>query len=113
MASKQSTVDFILEQISEAGSVSCRKMFGEYAVYCDKKTVALVCDDQLFVKPTISGKAFIGSYEEGYPFEGAKLWLLISGDQWDDHEWLTRLIVSTAAELPLPKAKTARKKSKI
>lgn len=116
MVSKQSTVVFILEQISEAGSVSCRKMFGEYAVYCDKKTVALVCDDQLFVKPTISGKAFIGSYEEGYPFEGAKPWLYISGDYWDNHEWLTRLIVLTAAELPLPKpktkTKTARKKSK-
>jgi len=25
-------------------------MFGEYALYCGDKVVALVCDDQLFVK---------------------------------------------------------------
>jgi hypothetical protein len=32
MASKQTTVDFILEQIAEAGVVTARKMSGEYAV---------------------------------------------------------------------------------
>lgn len=112
MSSSQSTVDFILEQIREAGSVSSRKMFGEYAIYCQQKTVALVCDDQLYVKPTAAGKAFVGTFVEGFPFEGAKPWLYISGDHWDDHEWLTRLIVITAQELPLPKKKTPRKKSK-
>jgi hypothetical protein len=25
---------------------------GEYAIYCNGKVVALVCDNQLFVKPT-------------------------------------------------------------
>lgn len=60
MASQQSTVDFILEQIAAAGSVSAKKMFGEYGIYCDGKMVALVCDDQLFIKPTLAGKAFIG-----------------------------------------------------
>ena len=35
MASQQSTVDFILEQIAGAGEVSARKMFGEYGVFCD------------------------------------------------------------------------------
>jgi TfoX/Sxy family transcriptional regulator of competence genes len=57
MASKQGTVDFILEQIAAAGTVSAKKMFGEYALYCDGKMVALVCDDQLFVKITEAGKA--------------------------------------------------------
>jgi len=33
MSSKQSTVDFILEQISGAGEISAKKMFGEYALY--------------------------------------------------------------------------------
>jgi len=64
MASRQSTVDFILDQIAEAGSVSAQKMFGEYALYCNNKVVALICDDQLFVKPTNAGKAFINNYKE-------------------------------------------------
>ncbi len=52
MASSQGTVDFIVEQMASAGTVSARKMFGEYGIYCDGKMVALVCDDRLFVKPT-------------------------------------------------------------
>jgi TfoX/Sxy family transcriptional regulator of competence genes len=40
-----------VEQIAAAGPVSARKMFGEYATYCDAKMVSLVCDDELYVKP--------------------------------------------------------------
>ncbi|MEE3718680.1 TfoX/Sxy family protein [Tumidithrix elongata RA019] len=110
MASQQSTVDYILDQIAEAGSVSAKKMFGEYGIYCDGKMVALVCDDQLFVKPTDAGKAFIGEFNEGLPYPTAKPCLLISGDKWDDRRWLTNLIKISAAELPLPKKKPRSKK---
>ncbi len=41
-------------------------MFGEYALYCDQRVVALICDDQVFVKITDPGKAYVGErYEEG------------------------------------------------
>lgn len=110
MSSKQSTVDFILEQITNAGAVYAKKMFGEYALYCNDKVVALVCDDQLFVKPTTAGKDFLTNYMEGYPYVGAKPYLLISGDLWDDSEWLTELFQVTAAELPLPKKKASSQK---
>ena len=92
MKSKQSNVDFILEQIADAGTVSAKKMFGEYGVYCDGKMVAMICDDQLFVKPTDSGRAFIGSVTEGFPYPGAKACFLISGDKWDDRAWWTELV---------------------
>ena len=39
MASKQSTVDFLLDQFAGAGAVSAKKMFGEYGVYLDGKDV--------------------------------------------------------------------------
>ncbi len=58
MASNQKTVDHILEQIKSASAVSARKMFGEYTIYCDEKVVALVADDQLFVKPTSVARNF-------------------------------------------------------
>jgi TfoX/Sxy family transcriptional regulator of competence genes len=67
MSSKQETVDLILKQMAAAGEVSARKMFGEYGIYCDGKMVASVCDDQLFVKPTASGRAFIGRVVESSP----------------------------------------------
>jgi TfoX/Sxy family transcriptional regulator of competence genes len=105
MASKQTTVDFILEQMQGAGAVRAKAMFGEYAVYCDDKVVALVCDDQLFVKLTAAGRNFIGTATEGQPYPGAKACFLISGDQWEDREWLSQLIKLTALELPVPKPK--------
>ncbi len=108
MASQQSTVDYILEQIAEAGVISARKMFGEYAIYCNEKVVALVADDQLYVKPTEVGKTFIGKYIEGCPYPGAKPYLLISGDRWEDSEWLSQLIKISAAQLPPPRKKKAR-----
>jgi TfoX/Sxy family transcriptional regulator of competence genes len=67
MASRQSTVDFILEQIATAGTVSAKKMFGDYGIFCDGKMLALVCDDQLFVKTTLAGKSFKGKITEGGP----------------------------------------------
>jgi DNA transformation protein len=103
MASSKSTVDFILEQIADSGTVIAKKMFGEYGIYCGEKIVAFVCDDQLFVKPTNAGRSFIGDVIEGYPYPGAKPYFLISGDLWEDHEWLSTLIKISANELPLPK----------
>ena len=85
--------------------MSAKKMFGEYAVYCDGKIIALICDDQLFVKPTKAGRAFIGDYSEAHPYPGAKPYLLITGEKWEDHEWLTTLFKISAEELPLPKKK--------
>ena len=103
MASRQNTVDAILEQIAGAGVVSARKMFGEFTIYCDEKVVAIVADDQLFIKPTAAGKAFIGDFVEGCPYPGAKPSLLIPPEKWDDQPWLTRLIALTAGELPAAK----------
>ncbi len=110
MASNQNIADFIIEQIETAGTVSARKMFGEYGIYCDGKTVAFICDDQLFVKPTIAGRAYIEDVTEAPPYKGAKLYFLIDSDKWDDSDWLTKLIKITAAELPFPKKKPKKKK---
>lgn len=109
MASRQSTVDFIVEQMAAAGDVSAKKMFGEYAIYCNGKLVALVCDDQLYIKPTISGRSFIGNCVEAPAYKGAKPSLLISGDQIEDAQWLSRLVGISAAELPQPKKNQRRK----
>jgi TfoX/Sxy family transcriptional regulator of competence genes len=112
MASKQSNVDFILEQLADAGDVSARKMFGEFAIYCRGKIVALFCDDQLFVKPTDAGRAFLskgGGVLEGAPYPGAKPWFLISGDRCEDGEWLSELVRKSERELPPSKPKSPAK----
>jgi DNA transformation protein and related proteins len=110
MSSQKSNVDYLMEQLAGAGAVSARAMFGEYAFYCDSKVVALFCDDQLFVKPTKAGLAFLGTAEQGPPYPGAKPHFLISGEKWDDAEWLSALVRLTAAELPVPKPKKKKVK---
>ncbi|MHC1781437.1 MAG: TfoX/Sxy family protein [Anaerolineaceae bacterium] len=108
MSSNQSTVDFILEQTASAGSVSARKMFGEYGLYCDGKFIAVVCDDQLYLKPTIAGRAFIeetSEVVEAPPYPGAKDYFRIDGDRWDDREWLAEVVRITTRELPVKKKK--------
>jgi TfoX/Sxy family transcriptional regulator of competence genes len=112
MSSSQATVDFIVGQIANAGEISFKKMFGEYGIYCNGKMVASVCDDKLFVKTTIRGRAFIGDVVEAPPYPGAKHSLLISLEKLKDREWLSELIRITAEELPIPvKKKTKIKKT--
>jgi TfoX/Sxy family transcriptional regulator of competence genes len=104
MASQQSIVDYIVEQLAGA-EISARKMFGEYGLFRGGKMVALVCDDQLYVKPTAAGRALVGSCAEGPPYPGAKPHLLIAAERWEDAESLTELILVTDAALPAPKTK--------
>jgi len=110
MASDQSFVEFIQDQIENAGTITYKKMFGEYGVYSNGKIFALICDNQLFIKPTEAGRAFIGDVTEAPPYPGAKMYFLIEG-QFEDREWLSELIRRTVEELPEPKPKK-KKKSK-
>lgn len=80
-------------------------MFGEYAVYIDDKVAALVCDDDLFIKPTDAGKRILKEPIEKPPYPGAKNYYWISAELWDDAEWLCDLLDKTAQALPLPKVK--------
>jgi TfoX/Sxy family transcriptional regulator of competence genes len=98
-------VNYLVEQMADAGSVSARKMFGEYGVYCDGPMVALICNDQLFVKPSAAGRQHIGDVVEVPPYKGAKPCFLIPAEHWDDREWLSQLIRATASELPPPAQK--------
>lgn len=105
MSTTQSTVDFILDQIN-LPQMATHKMFGEYALYCDGKVVALVCDNTLFVKITAPGKFFVGeNYQEGPPYPGAKPYLIIDSAEIEDTDWLTELIQITTEHLPAPKPK--------
>ena len=111
MASELDFVRFVAEQMAEAGEITYKKMFGEYGVYCNGKIVALVCDNQLFVKPTEEGRKFIKNPVEAPPYPGAKMYFLIE-DKIEDSDWLSSLIKITEKILPEPKKKTKRKKPK-
>lgn len=103
MASSLDFVNYICQQIEEAGMISYRKMFGEYAVYCDGKVIGLICDNQFFVKKTKGGKLIYPNYEEQSPYSNAKPHFVI--DNVDNKDLMTRLVRMTCDELPNPKHK--------
>ncbi|HEY8378527.1 MAG TPA: TfoX/Sxy family protein [Nannocystis sp.] len=104
MASSREFLDFVLDQLRGVGGVSTRKMFGEYAIYVGNKVVAFVCDDRLFLKPTAAGRALIGTPVEEPIFPGSKLYF-VADDYLDDPDFLSRLVLATAAEVAEPKPK--------
>jgi TfoX/Sxy family transcriptional regulator of competence genes len=108
MASDQNFLDFVLGQIKNAGETSAKKMFGEYGIYSDGKLFGLICDDNLFIKPTNAGREFIGNVVEASPYEGAKPSFLIE-DKIEDSDWLSELVRISVKELPLPKQKNMRR----
>jgi TfoX/Sxy family transcriptional regulator of competence genes len=109
MSSNQNFVDFVIGQLQAAGNVTFKKMFGEYALYSGNKVFALICDNKLYIKPTIAGRNYIQNVVEAPPYTGAKPSFLIEG-KIEDHEWLCILVKLTVSELPEPKPKKKKNK---
>jgi len=104
MATEINFVNFVSDQIRNSGEITAKKMFGEYGIYSDGKLFGLICDNKLFIKPTNSGRKFIGNVVEAPPYEGAKSSFLIE-DKIEDSEWLSELVRISLKELPSPKPK--------
>jgi len=111
MASNIDFVEYVCGQVQGGLPVSQRKMFGEYAIYVGSKVVGLVCDNQLFVKPTKAGRALLETPVESPPYAGAKPYFLI-GDQLEDRDFITQLFTVTESELPTPKPKKPKAATK-
>lgn len=103
MASSIDFVEYVCDQLGGAGSITYKKMFGEYGIYCDGKIVGVICDNQLYVKKTEAGAALCPDCQEGAPYTGAKPHFVI--ERVDDREWMARFIRATCDELPAPKPK--------
>jgi TfoX/Sxy family transcriptional regulator of competence genes len=105
MATQQSTVNFILDQLSGAGAVSAKKMFGEFGLFLSGRMIGLICDDRLFFKPTAPGRLCFKTLTEGVPYPGAKPCLLVPEEAWDDADWLVEVALATVSAVPLPRKK--------
>ncbi|MCF8380369.1 MAG: TfoX/Sxy family protein [Bacteroidales bacterium] len=109
MASDKTFVEFVTDQIENAGQITYKYMFGEYGIYSDNKLFGLICDNKLFIKPTEAGRNFIKNVVEAPPYPGAKNSFLIE-DKLEDRDWLSQLVRISLTELPEPKPKKKKKK---
>ena len=104
MASDAQFAAYVCEQMSGAGEITSKKMFGEYAIYCEGKVIAFVCDDRVFLKPTPEGRALTGPVPEEPAYPGSKLYLVIDA-LLDDRDRMRELANVTARQMPPPKPK--------
>ena len=104
MASHPDFVNYMAEQLREAGAIRSRKMFGEYGLYCDNVFFAVICDDQLFVKATPQGEAAFPALPKAPPYEGARDYIWVEDvDDRDTMTVLTRLTCLALQEKPSKK----------
>jgi len=101
MATQQSTIDELATHLTGL-DVRFRKMFGEYALYCDGKVAAFVCDDTLFVKILPANEDLATGLQTGSAYPGSKPYYIVPPDKYDD-SWLQELIQVTADAVPKKK----------
>jgi DNA transformation protein and related proteins len=120
MATNKDTVEFILEKLGQPEVFSVRKMFGEYALYADpssakgsgvaKKVVALICDDQLYVKIVPASAELEGICEKDEAYPGSKPYYLVEESQLSHIKNLAEILCNIADSLPPPKPKSKKVK---
>ena len=103
MASSKDYLDFIMEQLEEAGDVTYRAMMGEYIIYYRGKVIGGIYDDRFLVKSTMSAQAMMPTASKELPYEGAKEMLAV--DNVEDKEFLRALFEAMYGELPPSKHK--------
>ena len=103
MASNIDFVQYIADQCEGAGEIVTKKMFGDYAIYCDGKIFGLICDNGFYVKPTEAGRALLRTVDMRPPYEGAKDYFYVA--DVDDRDYLSALVCETCKALPAPKVK--------
>lgn len=97
MASHPDFVDYVAEQLRDAGAIRSRKMFGEYGLYCDDVFFAVICDDQFFVKVTPQGEAAFPNLPKAPPYEGARDFFLL--ENVENQAQMTELVRITCQAL--------------
>lgn len=108
MATQKETTAFILDTLGNDKRFHTRAMFGEYALYVDTKVVALICDDQLYVKILPASAALEEVCEKEPPYKGARPHYRIDMDEILSLEGLSEILFGIADSLPEKKVKKAK-----
>lgn len=106
MATTESFIKYVCEQLEGIGEIRYKKMFGEYMVYINDKPVIIVCENTAYIKQLDIIKEEMKNAEVGYPYKGAKEHYILDIDNFEiSKEIVTKIEKVTA----VPKKKTNSK----
>lgn len=98
MASSKDYLEYVLEQLSEAGDVTSRAMMSEYILYFRGKVIGGIYDNRFLVKPVQAARNMMPDAPEELPYDGAKPMLMV--ENIEDREFLKELFEAMYDELP-------------
>lgn len=107
MASSLEFVEYVADQLSGAGNIVYKKLFGEYGLWCGGKFFGTVEEDVFYIKITEAGTRLLPDAKPAAPHGGNPGMYPV--EELDDREFLTELVQKTCELLP---ASGRRKKGK-
>lgn len=67
-------MDYVVERAAPGDALTYKKMFGEHALYHDRKVVGFACDNRLLIKPISAAQTLAPDLPQRPPYPGAKLY---------------------------------------
>lgn len=107
MASSAEFVGYIIDCLSCAGTIRCRKMMGEYCLYLEDKVIGMVCGNSLYIKKTDAGIRVYPEFTDAPSFPGSKTFFLVT--DFEDRLLMKDFLAATYNELPLPQKRRKRR----
>lgn len=101
MATTESFINYVCEQLAGIGEIRYKKMFGEYLVYIDEKPIIIVCENTAFVKKLDCIEPLMEGSDVGFPYKGAKEHYILDLENDISREVVAKLVEVT----PAPKKK--------
>ncbi len=95
MASSKEIRDYVLEQLSDLGNITCKPMMGEFMLYYNDVLFGGIYDDRLLVKKIETNKKY--NMQESIPYPSAKPMYLV--EDIDNREKLIQIVLDTYSGL--------------
>ncbi|OBW99509.1 TfoX/Sxy family protein [Gallibacterium genomosp. 1] len=99
MASTESYLYFVLDQLKDLKTITYKKMMREYLLYYQGKVIGGIYDNRLLLKSTPSTTLLTMHIKQDFPYQGAKPMLLIDDKDIENHPFLTKLIQIISKDL--------------
>ncbi len=107
MSTQKETVQYIIDRLGHKNVFTAKAMFGEYALYAGGVVVALICNDQLYVKDMPESQELADYCDMDSPYPGAKEHYLIEEHHYGQIENLSQILLDIAQA----RSKTTKTKS--